>query len=74
MLWTVFQSGRSSQSMYRSHSHLSMTDMHMHLLVDVHGQTPALSRISKNRRAGNFYAIGGGAQILKIDGRFDLYE
>ena len=28
-------------------------------------QTPALSRISKNRRAGNFYAIWGGAQILK---------
>ena len=37
-------------------------------------QTPALSRISKNRRAGNFYTIWDGAQILKIDGRFDLYE
>ena len=28
-------------------------------------QTPALLRISKNRRAGNFYAIWGGAQISK---------
>jgi len=28
-------------------------------------QTPALSRISKNRQAGNFYAIWGGAQISK---------
>jgi len=37
-------------------------------------QTPALPRISKNRRAGNFYAIWGGAWFLKIDGRFDLDE
>ena len=37
-------------------------------------QTPALPRISKNRQAGNFYAIWGGAWFLKIDGHFDLDE